>query len=97
MNHIRACLLANLLADFKAFEDRLPEYLNDHCLLFINRLEKVLKIEGHAFEEDRIKNLKLREIYRLEEKIPRAIFHLTTKNLIVPRMDILDIIYITTK
>ncbi len=90
-------LLANLLADFKAFEDRLPEYLNDHCLLFINRLEKVLKIEGHAFEEDRIKNLKLREIYRLEEKIPRAIFHLTTKNLIVPRMDFLDIFYITTK
>ena len=89
-------VLANLLADFKAFEDKLPEYLNDHCLLFINRLEKVLKIEGHAFEEDRIKNLKLRDIYRLEEKIPRAIFHLTTKNLIVPRMDILDIIYVTT-
>lgn len=90
-------VLAGLLSEFKEFEDRLPEYLNDHCLLFITRLERVLKMDDHPFEEDRIKNLKLREIYRLEQKIPRALFHLTTKNVILPRMDILDIIYLYTK
>ncbi len=90
-------VLANLLSDFRAFEHHLPEYLNDHCLLFIARLEKILKLEGVPLEEDRLITTKLRDIYRLECKIPRAIFHMTTKNIIIPRMDILDVIYLYTK
>lgn len=89
-------VLAQLLQDFKAFEDQMPENLNDHCLLYITRLEKILKIEGEAFDENRIKNAKLRDIYRLESKIPRALFHVTTKNSMVPRLDVLDIIYLYT-
>jgi hypothetical protein len=89
-------VLAQLLQDFRVFEDQMPEYLNDHCLLFITRLEKILKMEGAPFEEDRIKTPRLRDIYRLEQKIPRALFHITTKKSIIPRMDILDIIYLYT-
>lgn len=89
--------LANLLTEFKSFENHLPEYLNDHCLLFIARLEKILKIDAPPLEEDRLITPKLRDIYNLETKIPRAIFHVTTKNVILPRMDILDVIYLYTK
>jgi hypothetical protein len=87
--------LANLLSEFKKFEDNLPPYLNDQCLLFIGRLERILKLPP-SLEEDKIETKKLREIYSRELRIPRAIFHLTNKNMIVPRIDILDVIYIMT-
>ena len=86
-------VLANLLNDFKKMEDHLPPYLNDHCLMFIGRLERILKMPP-SMEEDKIQTLKLREIYQRELKIPRAIFHITSKGMIIPRIDILDVIYI---
>lgn len=88
-------VLANLLNEFKKFEDKLPPYLNDHCLLFIGRLERILKMPP-SMEEDKIETKKLRDLYQKELKIPRPIFHLTNKGMIVPRIDILDIIYIMT-
>ena len=88
-------ILTNLLNDFKNFEDKLPPYLNDQCLLFIGRLERILKMP-QSMEEDSIETIKLRELYQRELKIPRAIFHLSNKKLIVPRIDILDVIYIMT-
>lgn len=88
-------VLANLLNDFKRFEDKLPPYLNDHCLMFIGRLERILKMPP-TLEEDKIQTKKLREIYQKELKIPRAIYHITSKNMIIPRIDILDVIYILT-
>ncbi len=36
------------------------------------------------------------EIFQFESKIPRIVFHLTTKVLMVPRIDLVDIIYIHT-
>ena len=88
-------VLANLLNDFKKFEDKLPPYLNDHCLMFIGRLERILKMPP-TLEEDKIKTQKLREIYQKELRIPRPIFHITSKGMIIPRIDILDVIYILT-
>lgn len=88
-------VLANLLSEFKKFEDHLPPYLNDHCLMFIGRLERILKM-APTLEEDKIETKKLREIYQRELKIPRAIFHLTSKGMIIPRIDILDVIYVLT-
>lgn len=88
-------VLANLLNEFKKFEDKLPPYLNDQCLLFIGRLERILKMPP-SMEEDKIVTKKLRELYQRELKIPRAIFHVSNKGMIVPRIDILDIIYIMT-
>lgn len=86
-------VLMTLLHEFKKFEGHLPQTLNDQCLLFIGRLERILAI-SMTLEEDKIKHPKLRSIYNLELKIPKAIFHLTTKNMIVPRIDILDVIYL---
>ena len=86
-------ILTNLLNDFKKFEDKLPPYLNDQCLLFIGRLERILKMPP-SMEEDKIETKKLRELYQRELKIPRAVFHLTNKKMIIPRIDILDVIYI---
>ncbi len=88
-------VLANILNDFKKFEDNLPPYLNDHCLLFIGRLERILKMSP-SMEEDKIETMKLREIYQRELKIPRAIFHTASKGMIIPRIDILDVIYVLT-
>ncbi len=88
-------VLANLLSEFKKFEDHLPPYLNDHCLLFIGRLERILKM-APTMEEDKIETKKLREIYERELKIPRPLFHMASKGMIVPRIDILDIIYVLT-
>jgi hypothetical protein len=88
-------VLANLLNEFIKFEGNLPPYLNDHCLMFIGRLERILKMASRM-EEDKIQNLKLREIYQTELKIPRAVFHLTSKKMMIPRIDILDIIYVLT-
>lgn len=88
-------VLANLLSEFKRLEDKLPPYLNDHCLLFIGRLERILKM-APSMEEDKIETKKLRELYQRELKIPRAVFHISNKGMIVPRIDILDIIYVMT-
>lgn len=85
-------VLTTLLHDFKKLEGHLPQTLNDQCLLFIGRLERILT-GSVTLEEDKIKHPKLRSIYNLELKIPRALFHVTTKNMIVPRLDILDVIY----
>ncbi|MBP9679935.1 MAG: hypothetical protein KBD76_00905 [Bacteriovorax sp.] len=88
-------VLMNLLHSFKKMEDHLPQNLNDHCLLFIGRLERILGI-SHTLEEDKILHPKLRAIYQLELKIPKAIFHLTTKKMMMPRIDLMDVIYIYT-
>lgn len=88
-------VLFHLLSEFKLLDNQLPDYLNDHCLLFIARLEYILKLPP-SLEEDRIHTLKLREILKLELKIPRTIFHFTNRLMIVPRVDILDVIYVYT-
>ena len=84
---------SHILHEFKNFEDKLPTYLNDHCLLFISRLERILKLQP-TLEDDKINHLRLKEIRNLERKIPDNLLHLTTKSMIFPRIDILDVIYL---
>jgi len=86
-------VLTNLLADFTKLEGHLPSNLNDHCLLFMARLQRILDSDS-KLEEDKIQHQKLKSIYNLELKIPKQILHMTTKGMIIPRIDILDIIYI---
>lgn len=88
-------VLMTLLHDFKKMEGHLPQTLNDHCLLFVGRLERILQVTN-TMEEDRIVHPKLRAIYNFEMKIPRVVFHPTTKGMIIPRLDILDVIYLYT-
>jgi hypothetical protein len=88
-------VLMTLLHDFKKMEGHLPQNLNDHCLLFIGRLERILQVSP-TLEEDKIIHPKLRAIYETELKIPRLVFHPTTKGMIIPRLDILDVIYLYT-
>ena len=85
-------VLMTLLQDFKKMEGRLPQTLNDHCLMFIGRLERILQL-SNTMEEDKIIHPKLRAIYNMEMKIPRSLFHSMTKGMTVPRIDILDVIY----
>lgn len=93
LNETYPQVLAHLLSEFKNFEGNLPPYLNDHCIMFIGRLERILRL-APSISIDNIQTQKLREIYNRELKIPTAIFHYTSKSMIIPRIDILDIIYI---
>jgi hypothetical protein len=86
-------ILMTVYHDLKKLEGKIPSHLNDHCLLFIGRLERILKIPT-TINEEMIIHPKLRGIYKLELKIPRALFHITTKRMIVPRVDIMDVIYV---
>jgi hypothetical protein len=85
----------NLIVEFKKILPHLSPYLKEHCLLFIFRLEYILNLPI-SIELDEIKTQKLKDIYEFELRIPRTIFHFTIKFLIVPRTDILDIIYVHT-
>lgn len=88
-------VLATLLSEFKKMEKVLDGYLKEQCLLFIFRLEYILKLPI-TLEMDLITSKKLRDIIELEMKIPRNIFHLTHKLFVIPRIDILDVIYVYT-
>lgn len=85
--------LEKLLKDFKSYEDKLPSYLNDQCLMFIWRLERILNLHP-SVETDKITSIKLKNILKKEELIPRFLFKSVIKNMMIPRIDILDIIYL---
>ncbi len=83
---------SQILKGFKELEDSLPSYLQDHNTLFIARLEKILK--GHTtvgIEE--IKHMSLQRVFEFESKMPRLLFHAITKELMAPRLDLLDVFY----
>jgi hypothetical protein len=86
-------ILMTLLHDFKKLEGHLPQTLNDHCLLFIGRLERILNAPN-TLEEDKIIHPKLRSIYHFELTIPKLLLHFTTKSMMITRIDILDVVYI---
>jgi hypothetical protein len=88
-------VLTHLLIDFKELLATLSGYLKEQCLLFIFRLEYILEMPI-TLEKELIETAKLKSILELELKIPRNIFHLTNRKLIVPRIDILDVIYAYT-
>tara|TARA_B100001971_G_C18268036_1_gene596535 strand:- start:111108 stop:112694 length:1587 start_codon:yes stop_codon:yes gene_type:complete len=83
--------LAYLYTDFKELEGKLPTYLNDHRLLFMMRLEKLL---GHPIltNSKEIKNENLKNLYDKERKLKKPAL-IILKKLIFPRVEILDILY----
>lgn len=85
----------HLLQEFREIKKHLMGYMREQCELFIFRLEYILDLPI-TLEIDLLKHKKLKDIYELELKIPRSIFHFTTKIMMVPRIDILDVIYVYT-
>ncbi len=85
----------NILEAFIKLKDCLPEYLNDHCLLFIIRLKRIVGDSNDNNKEYHleIKNEKLLKFYQLEQKIPTFLLHKTIATFIRPRIEILDIFY----
>ncbi|HLE11817.1 MAG: hypothetical protein A2504_15035 [Bdellovibrionales bacterium RIFOXYD12_FULL_39_22] len=90
-NHTKTRKL--ILEDFINQKDKLPDYLNDHCLLFIARLERMVGESSTIDFLSAIKNQKLRKFYQLEQKIPASLLHITIATFIRPRIEILDIFY----
>lgn len=84
--------LVYLFDDFVELKDKLPPYLEDHRLLFIQRLAIIL---SHPLKEDApyIHNEKLRYYYEKESKMNGLAIKMLRK-LTTPRLEILDIIYL---
>jgi hypothetical protein len=85
--------LSYIYQEFISLEGKLPEYLNDHRILFITRLNKIL---GHGHNEklrNKIKNDNLKRIFDKEIKMKSVALKMLRK-FTVPRIEILDIIYI---
>lgn len=95
INENHSKVLTYLLSEFKTLKNHLPENLTDHCNLFILRLELILDM-NHSIGVHDIRHHKLKQIWEKEAKIPKGLFHLTTRNMIVPRIDISDVIYLYT-
>lgn len=81
-----------LLHKFRQLDGKLPNYLNDHCRLFITRLESILDLEP-TFKEYNFSNLSLRHVYQYERKISKYLIHSIISSTINIRMDMVDIIY----
>jgi hypothetical protein len=86
----------HLLAEFYELKDKLPPYLNDHCILFMARLEKILQGRTNM-KSSEIQHEALRKILGFERKLPRLFFHKATAVLMNPRVDNLDVIYAHVK
>ena len=84
--------LSSTLNGFKELDGKLPPYLNDHCTLFIARLEKITR-GSTTVGIDEIQNLNLQRIFDFEMKMPRLLFHRATRELMAPRLELLDIFY----
>ncbi len=83
--------LEQLLSEFEQLESKLPAHLEDHRLLFIARLER--RLQGGTFVRvEQIQNQNLQKLYHLEKKIPHRLLYLSGKYLIIPRLDLLDIV-----
>lgn len=85
--------LSFLYNEFKQLEGKLPTYLNDHRILFIARLNKILSFGVDSSLRAQISHPKLKEVYDKEIKIKSVALKLM-RRFIVPRIEILDIVYI---
>jgi hypothetical protein len=83
---------SNILEDFKDIRPHLPELLQDHCTLFISRLERILYKSTKVTSKD-IGHEKLKRVFEVESKIPTLILHKSITMLMSPRLDLLDVIY----
>ena len=83
--------LEQLLSGFEQLESKLPAHLEDQRLLFIARLER--RIQGSTFvKAEQVQNPNLQKLFALEKKIPVRLLYFSAKCLIIPRLDLLDIV-----
>ncbi len=68
------------------------DHLHDHCLLFINRLERMLH-HTLTIKEDDFKTTPLKSIFIKEQKIPRPLLYKAVSLVIRVRIELLEIIY----
>lgn len=87
-------LLSSIFVQFQALEGQLPTYLNDHCLLFINRLERILNYDQKVDYTAKITHQQLKATFEREQKIPIIILHKILKISIKIQIGVLDIIYL---
>lgn len=83
--------LSYIYENFKGLEGKLPSYLEDHRILFIQRVATSLGIE-HDQISSKIQNKNLRDLYLKESKL-NALSIRALKKLIFPRIEILDVLY----
>jgi len=81
-----------LLKEFNQLQEKLPPYLQDHCLLFIARLEKI-ELAETTIHIEQIQHPHLKSVFAAEMKVPHLLLHKFVAPLMFPRMDILDILY----
>lgn len=82
-----------VLDHFKDLMPNLPPRLSEHCLLFIFRLQTIL-LKNSEIEQTDFKTDEFKRILKLEQKIPNVLFEHAVKQLIRPRIDLLDIVYL---
>ncbi len=75
---------------------KLPPYLQDHCKILINKIERELSIEATYSYKD-IKHPRLQKVLRFDNKLPFRLIHRLFTHSISPRVDILDVIYAYVK
>jgi|LULL01.1.fsa_nt_gb predicted choloylglycine hydrolase len=83
--------LTYLHQQLDALKDKLPSYLEDHRILFLMRLERLIGQKVNS-QIDKIQHDKLKQLYRHEIKL-NAIALKALRSLIFPRIEIVDIIY----
>lgn len=81
----------HLRDEFLQLEPFLQDYFKDQCRLFILRLEREQELK-ESFNLGDIQHPHLRQTWRLEKRIPKAILKATIPKLIVPRIDVFDVI-----
>ena len=80
---------AALLDDFERLLDKLPDYLNQQCKLFILRLYKLLDLRA---PELTLEHQHLKSIWATEVKLKSSVLR-AKRFLYAPRIEVLDIIY----
>lgn len=85
--------LGYIYHEFLDLEGKLPIYLNDHRLLFVNRLNKILDIGSDKTILSQIRNKQLQNVFIKEEKM-KAMALKFLRRFTIPRIEILDIVYI---
>ena len=78
--------------NLKKYKTSCPPYLKDQCLLFIARLEKILRLPP-SIQPEFINDVHLRKVFALESKWHRFVLEKMSTYLSFPVIDIFDVAY----
>jgi hypothetical protein len=85
--------LPKILSEIHSLKNHLPPYLEDHSLIFIGRLERLIYSKSNT-TSDQIKNPHLKIIFEREQNIPLVTLYQITKISTLLKMELADIIYL---